>query len=457
MIEEMYISFATKKAICRFCTRDTINDVYCPACLEKQSLKDARTVENVCPKCLMCPLCFNKVGVNKYIKDGQKIYYHNCLGCEWDSIGIGVTAPQVMDIFAKFTFTSQLKNKDKNKVFGCTLSHLKQTQEMIMKREKREIRQKKQKNLAENRDASKMKEKYTKDMLVADEEVRHQFYKTFGQDIGTSITQQIIDGNIVPKDFDKDALQDGFKDYCDNISTDDEELDLDKELETNFDFDKITSFEQRQKDTFAQPRLKSVLQPLTYPLLPYVTKACRETDKYVVRPKLHVSQGDSYFEIDHMLMKNFPMVTIRSIDAREASKCDVYLRITNPNMSVCIVQLSALAPKQTGYINPNCDIQIPNGKISIDFHNDLIGSGELDMSTDIGKVESQEEDEPFIYKNEKNYLLLKLPIKMHSDLNLTKEHIRFGFNLTTKFEREDIYEVEVPVFINCGTGKLSKK
>ena len=424
IIEEMYISFPAKKAICRFCTRDTINDVYCPACLDKQSLKDARTLDNVCPRCLMCPVCFNRTIINKHTKDDEKIHYHTCLSCKWDSLSIGITAKDMINIFANFSFSSQLKNKDKNKVYDCLFEKLKQTQEMIVKREKREMRQKKQKNLAEDREFSSTKAgldkntKYTKEMYKKDQKVRQKFYETIQNDLGSSITQQIIDGKIELKELAEDAFQDGFKDYLDNIDENDNELDLDKELEKEINLDELTSLEQRHKDVFSQPRYKKALKPIPFPLLPYVTKACKETEKYLVKPKIsRVSSDEGLFEVDHMLMKHFPTVSIRSIDARETSRCDLYLRVTNPNMSVCIVTILPLSEKQIGKIEPNCEADFPKSAIGIDFHNDLIESGELDMSSEIKKIAPEEDDKKFIYKQEKNHVVFRIKAKMFEGLD----------------------------------------
>lgn len=160
IIEEMYLSFAAKKAICRFCTRDSINDMYCPSCLEHQSLKEARIVDCICPRCFMCPVCFSKTIINKYVKDNEKIHYLTCMACKWDSLSIGITAINIMDIFQ-----TQKKTNDKNIVYDYLLEVFNNNQKAIMKREKRELRQKKQKNLAEDRDFDSTKSQFDKNKL----------------------------------------------------------------------------------------------------------------------------------------------------------------------------------------------------------------------------------------------------------------------------------------------------
>lgn len=139
--------------------------------------------------------------------------------------------------------------------------------------------------------------------------------------IGTSVTQQIVDGTIEIKQSDKNLLKEGFKDYLDSIDTNDGEIDLEQELAKDINFDDFSTFEQRHKDVFVQPRLKTKLKPISYSLLPYVTKSCKETEKYVIKPKIsRISNEDGFFEMDNMLMKNFPTITIKAIDAKETTE-----------------------------------------------------------------------------------------------------------------------------------------
>jgi hypothetical protein len=184
-------------------------------------------------------------------------------------------------------------------------------------------------------------------------------------------------------------------------------------VEENWKLDEMTSIEQRHKDVFGQPRKRWQLQPIPVPLLPYVTKSCRETNKYVIRPKVsRVASEDSYFEIDHLLMKNFPTVSIKGVDVKDNSKFDIYLRFTNPNMSICVVKILKLKESQVKTVDANCSVSFPANDLQINFHNDLIGSGDLEISTEIQRVEIKDEDKPFIKDCDKNFILFKLPGRM---------------------------------------------
>lgn len=83
--------------------------------------------------------------------------------------------------------------------------------------------------------------------------------------LGNSLTQEIINGKVDLKDFSKDELKTGFKDYLDSIDNNNDELDLDKEmahLENNWKLSEITNLEQRHKDPFSQNRKKWQLRPI---------------------------------------------------------------------------------------------------------------------------------------------------------------------------------------------------
>ena len=126
-------------------------------------------------------------------------------------------------------------------------------------------------------------------------------------------------------------------------------------------------------------------------------------------------------------------------------------------MSVCIVTILPLSEKQIGKIEPNCEVDFPKSAIGIDFHNDLIESGELDMSSEIKKIAPEEDDKKFIYKQEKNHVVFRIKAKMFEGLDWTKDDIRLGFSIKAKFEREMEYEITVPIFINCGVAKIKQR
>lgn len=116
----------------------------------------------------------------------------------------------------------------------------------------------------------------------------------------------------------------------------------------------MSNIEQRHKSVFEQPRQKVQLKPLAVKLLPFVTKACKETNKYIIRPKIsRVGVGDSYFEFDHMLMKNFPTIAIKGLDAKDSQSVEIYIRFTNPNMSLCVITLSKLKESQAKAFETN--------------------------------------------------------------------------------------------------------
>lgn len=228
---------------------------------------------------------------------------------------------------------------------------------------------------------------------------------------------------------------------------------MDKELELteqSWKPEDITTVEQRNKDTFAQPRKKLQLQPISVPLLPFVTKSCAESKKYIIKPKFsRVGTETSYFEVDHLLVKNFPTVTIKGISVIDDSNFDIYLRITNPNMSIWVVKLMKLKESQGKVAESNCHIDHPINDLQINFYNELIGSGDLEISTEMQHVEVKDEDKPYIKTLDKNFILLKLPGRMKKDHNWNTEAVKFGFNILAKFERESTYQVRVPIFVAC--------
>jgi predicted GIY-YIG superfamily endonuclease len=173
-----------------------------------------------CARCLYCPVCFNKAIINKALKDGEKVYFYMCQCCKWNSISIGITEKNMMDIYAKQTFASQQKGRDKFKVFEALLSQLCLTQEEIMKREKKEVRQKKTNLLEEYKGKSaREKKKYTHEDFARDEERRLKIRDDQMLNIGNSTTEEIISGRLELKDLDKEELKKGFKDYLGKLST----------------------------------------------------------------------------------------------------------------------------------------------------------------------------------------------------------------------------------------------
>lgn len=265
-----------------------------------------------------------------------------------------------MDLYSKLTLGFQNKANDKFKVYEALLENLRQNQEEIIKREKKEVRQKKKTNLVEEHKGSSAKEKhkYTHEMFNIDQERREKQRQHQMHYLGNGITQEIIDGKLELKGISKEGIKAGFNDFIGTyIFTLDEELDLDKELESfesSWKINELSNIEQRHKSIFEQPRQKVQLKPLAVKLLPFVTKACKETNKYIIRPKIsRVGVGDSYFEFDHMLMKNFPTVAIKGLDAKDSELVDIYIRFTNPNMSLCVITLSKLKESQAKSFETN--------------------------------------------------------------------------------------------------------
>ena len=115
-------------------------------------------------------------------------------------------------------------------------------------------------------------------------------------------------------------------------------------------------------------------------------KVCKSSKKYLIRQKTNrVGADDNYFEVDHLAMKNFPTITIKTLEARSPNEAACYLRFTNPNVSRCVIKLSQLSESQAEKINMNCSIEMPENEIQIDFLNELIDSGAIDTSIDVGK------------------------------------------------------------------------
>jgi len=71
---------------------------------------------------------------------------------------------------------------------------------------------------------------------------------------------------------------------------------------------------------------RSQLHPIPVSLLPYVTKFCKKSNKYLIRPKTsRAGADDNYFEVDQLAMKNFPTVTIKILDAKNTKNIDFYI------------------------------------------------------------------------------------------------------------------------------------
>lgn len=148
-----------------------------------------------------------------------------------------------------------------------------------------------------------------------------------------------------------------------------------------------------------------------------------------------------------MLMKNFPTITIKTVKLTDPKHFEIHVRMTNPNMTKCIIKLQKLKESQGKVINPTCSVSMPQNELQLDFHNDLLGTEGLNLSTEIQDIETKDEDKQFIQDKAKNYILFKLPGKMKEGLDTTKDVIRFGFNLIAKFERESTYQIRVPVYL----------
>ena len=278
--------------------------------------------------------------------------------------------------------------------------------------------------------------------------------------IGNSVTQDIIDGKIELRDLPKDQIREGFKDYLDSINPE-EELDLDKELQNTEDawnLNDVSTMQQRIKDVYFQPRKKWRLTPSSVYFLPYVTKVCKKSEKYIIRPKPTKIQSDEgYFEHDHLLMRNFPSITIKTIELKDNKKADVYIRFTNPNFSVCTVQLKRLNDIQSKIIKPTCVAMFPVNELWINFLSGLISEGDINLSTEMFDLPPPEEDKQYIAQKDKNFLLLKIPCIMSGEYDATVDEVRFGFKVLVKFERENKHQVKCPVFVNCGVAKIKQK
>jgi hypothetical protein len=226
---------------------------------------------------------------------------------------------------------------------------------------------------------------------------------------------------------------------------------LDSELEstkTSWKPEQFTSIDQRHKDVFSQPRNKLQLQPVPVPFLPYVTKSCKKSGKYIVKLKDTKTANEiNYFDVDHLLVKNFPTITIRGIDISDPKHFYVYLRFTNPNNSICVIEILKLKESQTQK-DINCSVEFPLNPLHIDYYNELIEGGNLEMSTEMHTLEVKEEDKIYIKEKDKNFILFKLPGKMKKDHDCTKEEVAFGFNVNAKFERESMYQMKVPIYIS---------
>lgn len=243
----------------------------------------------------------------------------------------------------------------------------------------------------------------------------------------------------------------GLKDYLDLINPT-EELDLDKELQSTEDawnMNDVTTIEQRLKDVYFQPRKTWRLTPISVPYLPYVTKICKKSEKFIIRPKLTKIQSDEgYFDHDHLLMKNFPSISIKAVDAKDGSKADVYIRFTNPNYSVCTIQIDKLDTAQSKIIKPTCVAMFPKNELCINFLVGLISEGDINLSTEMFDLPPPEEDRMFIAQKDRNFLLLKIPCIMAGGCDATRDEVRFGFKVQVKFERETKHQVKCPVYIN---------
>lgn len=89
---------------------------------------------------------------------------------------------------------------------------------------------------------------------------------------------------------------------------------------------------------------------------------------------------------------------------------------------------------------------LPKNPLPINFHNDLIGSGDINMSTEMELVEIHEEDKRYVKETEKNFVLFKLPGRMKEGSDCSTQVVRFGLNVQATFERESKYTIKVPIF-----------
>jgi hypothetical protein len=82
-----------------------------------------------------------------------------------------------------------------------------------------------------------------------------------------------------------------------------------------------------------------------------------------------------------------------------------------------VVKLMKLKESQGKVAESNCHIDHPINDLQINFYNELIGSGDLEISTEMQHVEVKDEDKPYIKTLDKNFILLKLPGRMKKDHN----------------------------------------
>lgn len=172
-------------------------------------------MENKCPRCLYCPSCYSKVVPSKSLINDEKTYYYLCQSCKWNSVNVGICEKSAVDLYSKLTLGFQNKANDKFKVYEALLENLRLNQEEIIKREKKEVRQKKKTNLVEEHKGSsaKEKQKYTHEMFNTDQERREKLRQHQMHYLGNSITQEIIDGKLEIKGISKEGIKAGFNDF----------------------------------------------------------------------------------------------------------------------------------------------------------------------------------------------------------------------------------------------------
>ena len=69
--EEMYVCLKCKRAICRFCLKQTIRSFICKNCTETMLFQEAFAHNNRCSKCIACPICDNVLSIKKFKKTGK--------------------------------------------------------------------------------------------------------------------------------------------------------------------------------------------------------------------------------------------------------------------------------------------------------------------------------------------------------------------------------------------------
>jgi hypothetical protein len=189
--------------------------------MERERPKEARHLSNRCSKCLYCPACFNKAIINRTMMNDEKIYYYMCQGCRWNSISIGITSKNMVDIYTSHLLSSKQKGVERNRVFEALLTQFRNTQELIKDREKKEIRQKNKTNLVEEFKGSGTKEriKYTHDMFNTDQEIKMKDRHAEMNILGDGVTQKIIMGTLEIKEISHESAKKEFKDYLGNCVT----------------------------------------------------------------------------------------------------------------------------------------------------------------------------------------------------------------------------------------------